>query len=359
MRLTLLTPSFADTQLLRTKCLIEVAQHLGHEVTAVTTQPGEVLASLRDQPFTAHLRRVDPDSLQRLVRGSTDVLMTVKALQVSLGAGLRLARATGVPLLADVDDPDLEVVTIHSGDTPADSARRMWQDRRLMPSHAKLAVNARRTPTTVSNPALQRRWGGVVVPHARPDPGDGAPHTSSAPLVGFIGTSRGHKGLPLLRAAVARLADEGWRLLVTEAPPTDAAPWEQWVGPLDGRLDPLSLTAASDVVVIPSEAKRYGSAQLPLKLVDAMLIGRAVVVSDVGPLPWAVGPTGPVFRSGSLDDLVAALRPLADPRERARRGAAARALALSRYTVPSVAPLLERALQQVGSRHGVAPSPRH
>lgn len=155
---------------------------------------------------------------------------------------------------------------------------------------------------------------------------------------------RNHKGTDLLREAVAELAPDGWRLLVTAERPADARPWESWVGPLDGSIDAAQVTAATDVVVVPSENFSYGKAQLPLKLRDAMLMGRAVVVSDVGPLPWAVAGEGTVFRRGSLTSLVEALQPLRDPELRAEQGARARAAALQRYTVESVAPAVQEAL---------------
>ena len=349
-RLTLLTASFGDTQMLRTESLVEVATHLGHEVTVVSTQPGEVLPSLADHAVARHLRHVTEPELEELVADGTDLLVAVKALQVSLGLGHRVSRRTGTPMLLDIDDPDLEVRTVSSGRDHRESARLMWRDRALLPSHLRLAVTARRTPSTVSNPVLQRRWGGTVLPHARVDPGDGAAHVSDVPQVAFVGTTRAHKGLPLLREAVARLADQGWRLLVTADAPPDSRPWETWVGPLDGSLDAAALTAACDVVVIPSEAMGYGSAQLPLKLVDAMLMGRAVVVSDVGPLPWAVGSAGDVFRSGSVEDLVRVLRPLADPTVRGERGRSSRELAIGRYTVQAVAPAFARAVGGVLSQ---------
>lgn len=345
LKVTLLTASFSDIQLLRAQCLTLLAEHLGHTVTVVTTQPGDVLPSLASSPFAATLRRVAPSELVDIVRDQTDVLCAVKALEVSLGLGRRAAGMTGTPLLADIDDPDIEARTIASARTRARAVQKMGKAWRTLPGHARMAVAARRSTSSVSNPVLKARWGGTVVPHARPRPGDGAPHTTDRPTIAFVGTPKTHKGIHLLRQAVSRLSDEGWRLTVTAAPPADARPWETWVGPLDGTYDSAVLTAESDVVVIPSLDYGWARAQLPLKLVDAMLVGRAVVVSDVGPLPWAVGQAGSVFSAGSVDALVDALRPLADPVVRARAGAAAREHALGSYTVEAVAPAFQQALE--------------
>lgn len=347
LRLTLLTGSFGDTQILRAQSLAMIARRLGHVVTVVTTVTGDVIESLAGDPFARGLRQVTHAELHDVVRDETDVLCTVKALDVSLGLGERVARVCGTPLLADIDDPDIEVRTLSSDRTRSRNAYRMARRWRTLPDQLRLAVTARRTVTTVSNPVLQARWGGHVVPHARVDPGFGAAHVDRGPCVAFVGTLRRHKGTELLRQAVASLAADGWRLVVTAERPADARPWETWVGPLDGSVDGARLTAEADVVVVPSEDFSYSRGQLPLKLIDAMLMGRAVVVSDVGPLPWAVGGTGTVFRSGSLTSLVDALRPLRDPELRARHGARAREVAVRRYTVDQVAPAFQQALTEV------------
>ena len=351
LRLTFLTASFSDTQIFRAQALALVARQLGHAVDVVTTQPGDVVESLADDPFGRSLRRVSEAELGELVRHGTDVLCTVKALDVSLGLGRQICRRTGTPLLADIDDPDIEVRTVSGGSTPLRNAYRLAQSWRSLPRQAQLALTARQAVSTVSNPVLQARWGGHLVPHARVDPGPGAPHVGEGPCIAFVGTMKWHKGTDLLRAAVAALAPEGWRLVITAERPDDAQPWETWVGELDGSIDAAALTAESDVVVVPSKNFSYAKGQLPLKLIDAMLMGRAVVVSDVGPLPWAVGGAGTVFRTGSLPGLIDALRPLGDPEVRAEHGARARALALRRYTVQSVAPSFQRALTQ--TRAGV------
>lgn len=350
LRLTLLTSSFSDTQIFRAQALDLVARLCGHAVTVVTTEPGDVVASLAADPFADRLRQVTEPELLELVADGTDVLCTVKALDVSLGLGHRIAERTGRPLLADIDDPDIEVRTLFSGTTPVRSAYRMARNWRSQPRQLQLAVTARRSLSTVSNPVLQARWGGHLVPHARVDPGPGVPHVDRGPVIAFVGTVRRHKGTDLLRAAVAALAADGWRLVITDDPPADRRPWEDWTGPLDGRIDPGQVTAEADVVVVPSEDFSYARAQLPLKLIDAMLLGRAVVVSDVGPLPWAVGQTGRVFRASSLTGLVEALRPLRDPQLRAELGAQARALALQRYEAGSVAPAFQLALDEALTR---------
>jgi glycosyltransferase involved in cell wall biosynthesis len=323
-----------------------VLQAMGHRTRVVSTQGDQLWAPLQGTPFAQTCSILTPEALSDLVATDTDLLVAVKALPHSLGLAWRLARRHGVPLLADVDDPDVEVRT-----TWRPRAEVLEDLRRHPAQFAGLRLLrdlARRLPSTVSNPVLQDIYGGEVVPHARVDRGAGAPHTSSEPVLGFVGTVRAHKGVDDLRTAVSRLSADGWGLLVTADPPPDPRPWEFWVGP--NPPDTRVLLDTSDVVVIANDATSYGRAQLPLKVVDAMLSGRAVVVSDMRQLRWAVGRAAPAFPPGDTDALVAALRPLRDPAVRARLGAEARREALARFTPEAVAPALDRALHQALAR---------
>ena len=83
----------------------------------------------------------------------------------------------------------------------------------------------------------------------------------------------------------------------------------------------LGWVAALDVFAFPSVRDN-----LPLAVIEAMQLGRPVVASDVGDLPWALaGGAGIVVPAGDVAALAAALRRLAaDPALRARLGAAAK-----------------------------------
>lgn len=341
LAVTLVVHDIGDGAVARAHSLTMALEHLGHRPRTVSTRGQRVWTPLAGTAYGERCAVLDEAQLSALVEHGTDLLLAVKPLPGSLGTAIRLARRHGVPLMVDVDDPDVEVRTTWQ------PPRALLHQVRTRPGHVaellRLGRAARRLPSTVSNPWLRAMYGGTMVPHARDDRGAGRPHTSTRPTVAFIGSVRAHKGLPLLREAVARLAPEGWTLVVTADAPADARPWERWAGTA---TPGHPLLVDSDVVVIPSEPVGYGPAQLPMKLVDAMMAARAVVVSDVGPLGWAAGPAAPLFRAGDVDSLVRALRPLADPEVRARAGAALRAEALARYAPGAVAPVLAGAVQR-------------
>lgn len=332
----------------RASCLDSVLQELGHTSTTVSVRGEALWAPLRGTPFARTCAIVDEDELERRVAEEADLVIAIKPFSNSFGRALKLAPRHRVPLLVDVHDPDLEVRTTYL--PLRQQLRSLRTDPRTTLRWHQLRWAARKLPTVVSTPVLQRFYRGELVPHARPDRGPGAPHTSRTPVVGFIGTVKAHKGVEELRDAVAALAGDGWRLRVTDDAPADARPWEEWVGA--AATGTRELLDTSDVVVVASEPGGYGQAQLPLKLVDAMLSGRAVVVSDTGPLPWAAGPAAPVVPYGDVPALVEALRPLGDPAERTRISGAVRALALSRYTPQAAAPALGRAVDAALARGG-------
>ncbi|SDQ68632.1 glycosyltransferase [Quadrisphaera sp. DSM 44207] len=348
LRVTLLVHNAGTGAVARAQALTAVLEELGHTPRSVSMRGGQLWVPVRDTPFARTFSFVDVAGLEEVVATGTDLLLAVKPLSNSLGFALRLAHRHGVPLLADVDDPEQEVRTTYL--PVREQLRRLVADPRLTVRRHQLRHVARLLPTTVSNPVLQAWYGGELVPHPRRDPGPGAPHTSDRPVLGFIGTVRDYKGVDELRDAVAELAGEGWRLRVTHEPPADPRPWEEWVG--SRTTGTRRMLDTSDVVVVASAPEKYAHAQLPLKLVDAMLSGRAVVVSDTGPLPWAAGPGVPVVPHGDRAALVAVLRRLADPAERERVGAAARATALARYTPAAVAPAMQRAIDAAMARGG-------
>ncbi len=341
LRVSIIVHDMSDGAVARAEALHNALVALGHRPRTLSTH-GErgVWLPLARSEYARTCSIVPAAEVGAVVAEGTDLLLAVKPLPSSLGLAMGLARQHRLPLLADVDDPDVEVRSLWLPRRVL--ARRLRRDPRAIARLLALRNAARRLPTTVSNPVLQRMYGGELVPHARRDRGAGAPHTSDRPWLAFVGTARSHKGIDLLRQAAERLAPEGWTLVVTDYAPVDPRPWESWMGP--EVPDSHGLLCRSDVVAIPSTDDGRGRAQLPMKLVDAMQAGRGVVVSDAGPLAWAAGPHVPTFPAGDVDGLVAALRPLRDPVVRARVGAVAREQALARFSPEAVAPALQRGI---------------
>jgi glycosyltransferase involved in cell wall biosynthesis len=328
------TPNFENNSLGRTYSLWLLAERLGWTSSVVGVKGGRIWEPLLGSSFAEQcfLPGAVHDLREQL--RTADVVVAVKPLPSSLGVALR--ESGPVPVVLDMDDPDIEVRTawpplrqraIYALRRP----RWYWQVR----SYRKVA---RRLPLMVSNPELQRMYGGSVIPHVREPLPVEPVRSTTAPVVRFVGSPRGHKGVELLRSAVEALSDDGFTLEVTADRPEDGRAWERWVGTTTLE-EGERLVRTADVVAIPSLATDWAGAQLPAKLVDAMISGRAIVASDLPPVRWALGDTGLLVPPGDGVGLKRALQRLADPAVRADLGAAARRRALELFSVDAVAPV--------------------
>lgn len=338
---TFVTPNFENNSLGRTYCLWLLAEHLGWSSSIVGVKGRSIWAPLAGSAFAT--RCVLPGERGALHEAllESDVVVAVKPLPSSLGVALEVEGR--VPLVLDMDDPDIEVRTEWA---PAgERIRSMVRKPRWYRAIVGYGDVARRLPLMVSNPELQRMYGGTVVPHVRVPERTTPFSDTRRPVVRFVGSIRGHKGIDVLREAVRGLSDDGFTLEVTASAPDDARAWERWIGTttLDAGAD---LVRSADVVAIPSLRTTWGRAQLPAKLIDAMIAGRAIVATDLPPVAWALGGTGLIVPPGDAEALEAALRRLADPVLRTALGESARRRALELFTVDAVAPTFERVVDE-------------
>ena len=333
------TPNFENNSLGRTYCLWLLAKELGWSARIVGTNGTSLWGPLRGSPFAADctlLSDLSPtEQTQALEEAAawSDVVLAVKPLPTSLGLAAKIVAKVPRPLMVDIDDPDIEYRTSWQ---PLRRRLRARLDGRYQELR-RLGELARTLPRLVSNPVLADWYGGVVIPHVRPE-GPVPTYAEAGPAtVRFVGSPRGHKGVDVLRRSVAALQDVGMRLEITAEAPADSKPWESWLGQTTFDVG-QELVASADIVAIPSLARSWAVAQLPAKLMDAMMAGRAVVASDVAPMRWALADTGLLVPPGDVKALTNALRELCDPARRQELGTAAYSHALETFGVRSVAP---------------------
>lgn len=356
LRLLLVTPNFDNNSLGRTYCLWLLARHLDWEVRTVGVRGRRVWGPVSSGDFASIcevLTDLEP-AVQRTAltdaAGWADVLIAVKPLPSSLGVAAELAERTGRPLVVDVDDPDIEY-------------RLQWQParrrvrQRLDGRRAqllRLRALAATLPTMVSNPVLQRAYGGIVVPHVRHVPAEPAYTDSRDIVVRIVGTLQEHTGTEVLRRSVARFAGDGVRVELTGPEPADVRSWECWLG-TTSLVVGQQLVATADVIAVPSLPRSWSLGQLPAKLVDAMMMGRAVIASDVAPIRWALGGTGRLVPPADDGALFEALTELRDPPRRQELGTSAHRRALELFTVGAVAPAFAAIIREaVAGGHGLS-----
>jgi glycosyltransferase involved in cell wall biosynthesis len=219
-----------------------------------------------------------------------------------------------------------------------------WLCERLVPAADGITVASR---------WLQRRFGGLLLPHVRdtdvwdPRRWDGttiraALGVGRAPLVMFLGTPRAYKGVDDLVEAVGRLGRPAVLALVGVRPGSEGArrwsahPFVRLIGPVPFDEVPRWLVAA-DVVVIPQRATPDTVGQVPAKLFDAMAMGRPVVATAVSMIPEILEGCGIVVRPGDVEALTAAIRQVLDePDLAASLGRRARARCVGEYSFAAV-----------------------
>lgn len=336
LKVLILTKDLDDNSTGRAFVLWELATESGAFAQVVASVGTSVWGPLQSSPEFVQSCAVLPDDPKGKVSllglaSEADLVIAVKPHPDTLGRAIWLKGELGVPVLADIDDPDLEA-TLRTGQPLRRLAKRI-----LRPTITRTYRQIRSSLTTankiVSNPVLFESYGGTIIPHTRRDSGPGTEHSSFSPIVAFIGTDRPHKGVGVLRNAVAQLQDIGVTLIITDEEPANSHPWERWIGRTT-LSEGISVTKTSDIIVIPSSGKRlYSRGQLPAKLIDGMMAGRAIVVSDIEPLPWAIMGAGLVVSPDNPRLLAEAIRKLADPELRKVLGKKARERALGEFTV--------------------------
>lgn len=286
----------------------------------------------------------------------------------SFGA-MELAARAGIPSVLEVNAPLIEEQcrhrTLHHVELAELAAREAFQQarhivavspavadyaRRVVPQHAAIVVE----PNGVDAARFQQ-----AVPSRHP--------TATTVTVGFVGTLKPWHGVPLLLEAFARVAAgfPGARLLIVGDGPERATLQQQAaelgiaaLTEFTGAVDPANvpaLLASMDLAVAPYPRLDdfYFS---PLKVLEYMAAGRAVVASRIGVIPEWIEHThnGWLVAPGDLDALTEALSLLAsDPAQRARLGAAAQASVTARHDWSSV---WERILRRV-QEHTLVNSP--
>lgn len=293
-----------ENSLGRAYSLGEVARAAGLDFEVVSCFGSKVWAPLRTHSFASRCHKVSPEALREKIE-QADAVIALKPLPNSLGQCIEVLGRSPRKLIVDVDDPDIEL-RLNWARAHILIPKFLFRRREL--SHlVSLAKVVGSLPKIVSNPSLQAKYGGVVIPHVRSAEKTFQP-LSRIDQVAFVGTRRRHKGIRKIRQAVRRINEAGFplQLCVTDIEPRDAYPWEVWAGHTsleEGRL----LLQKSKCVVITLWREPYRSYQLPAKAADALVQGARVVHNPTAPLSWLVGASGITIKSRSTRALVAAL----------------------------------------------------
>jgi glycosyltransferase involved in cell wall biosynthesis len=275
--------------------------------------------------------------------GDHDVVVSHTRFFLSSAGALAYSRATGTPLIHVEHGSDY----VHLSTPLHSRAARIYDLTlgRLVLRYANAVVAISRAAANFVK-ELAGREAQVVyrgVDHERYDAVEPSAELSALaagrPVATFIGRLIDGKGVADLIEAFAGLQRPDALLCIVGDGPrrADLEALARRIGLGDrcvflgyrGEADALALIRASDIVVNPSYTEG-----LPTSVLEAALLGRAILASDVGGTPEVVSDreSALLVPAGDVDTLQAGLRTLLDdPLLRARLGADARAEAVRRF----------------------------
>lgn len=213
---------------------------------------------------------------------------------------------------------------------------------------------------SVSNAFLQKRYGGILVPHARDgsflDPllyekdtiKEELGFLPTDSIVSFIGSPRPHKGVEDLIEAVARITDRNVKLMVVGLSSDEFSNIIRKSGQekLGDRFTAYGVQpyanlprflSISDVVVIPQRNTSATVGQTPAKVFDAMAMGKPIVATNVGDLPEILKGCGLITQPGESNMLAGKIEQLlANEGEAKAKAQRARQKFLDQYEIKAL-----------------------
>jgi len=261
------------------------------------------------------LDRFLESALAFVIKNPLDLLHISKPRLPNILMGCLYQLVWHARVYVDVDDEELALV---GADTPISLEGVDSSDVQLPPLQflleghwTRLAVGlvSAFDGVTTANSALQKRYGGAILPHFR----DEALYQPSAGLrrqtrdrhqigeerkvVMFLGTPRRHKGLVETAQAISELVDpavlfviagdfpdRGLKLALQQIPRVAYL----FLGSQPVSNVPALISMADLCVLLQNEASEISSFQSPAKLTDALAMGVAVLATPAPPLEHAI-----------------------------------------------------------------------
>lgn len=312
--------------------------------------------------------------LDFVVKHPFDIVHLSKPRFVNIYIGILYKIVWGAQVFVDIDDEDLGVLnerqeTLSLTNFLVENPETGMRWKKLIAgdgTRVGVALSDMFDGVTVSNPALQNKYGGLILPHARfasqfePDSGRkmevrsefGIPQEATVFL--FFGTARKHKGVLEVARALATAGREDAIYVVAGLIPDPEL--REKLEAIDGsnlRLLPAQpydrvpdiVGMADATILLQDESSLLAQYQLPAKLVDAMAMGLQIFVSPT-PAVWDIIEAGAAraVRRDTIKNSIAEF--LEVPQNHLSQAVAGRQLFLDRFSVESCSPKLKQFVQQ-------------
>ncbi len=269
------------------------------------------------------LRRGRRSIVKKYIEG--DLIYAMKPVNTSFGLGLTARRILDRPLLLDIEEWELGLIS-ESIYWEARLMKWQWLQDPGSPLYTRMLERRvhEADAITVSNAFLHKRYGGMWLPHAR-DPeqftpqGIVIPPNHQDPTVLTCGSIRNHKGFDLLLNAWNQIKHPTASLRIVGVPDDHPIVAERRWGDRVSIEPPIPLSEVPSVlndatiVVVPQRSSRASRGQLPTRLIDAMAAGRTIVSTQVNDIPmWLCNGAGIVVEPDSIEALAAGIQQALD-----------------------------------------------
>ncbi len=293
-----------------------------------------------------------------------DLVIALKGFASTVPVALRVKKQRGVPVIAYLDEWD---AALWYGLNPGEkwkSVRTHWHHPGESCYLPWLEPYIRRADMVISTTTwLQERFGGSIV-HAGvdtaffcPQPADQVKQLKAElglagkKVIVFGGVVRPHKGVEEILAALEKLADDRIRLLVV-GPITEhldmmmkSSRWGKWLVVAGDAVNAKSTVNAEihkkmplyldvgDMVVLPLRDSLLARSQMPIKIFEALAMGKPVIGSTVADIPKVLEGCGLVVPPDDAEALAHAIATLFADDDKARElGRLAREECIRKYS---------------------------
>lgn len=260
-----------------------------------------------------------PDMLREI---TGDVIYAIKPFPSSFGITLIKKVLSRKPLVIDIDD--YEIGGYATGNFFPNFKKKVYSVRspngypylKMMYGLLHMA-----DMITVSSTLLQKRFGGIIVPHGRDtdvfDPARFNREECRRNLnlkkttILFLGTPRPHKGIEDLIEAIQIIHSNDLELLIVGANYSD--PYTRIIKEKIKRFGRVigeqsfnripEIVYAADIICVPQRYDAFSQVQVPAKIFDAMAMERIIISTKVSDIPQILNDCGVLAQPNNPYDL--------------------------------------------------------